>query len=202
MENWIPDLPDYRMPEAPVIDDEPTENRSTNAGRNSALEQDSSIPKGWKPTLEKPLPVVRCTGTVRNGERAGQRCGRWSIMGHDKCMVHGANLPNVQTAAAKRVEAAKLRLIEDADLAVDTLFELIKVGTADQVRLGAAKEILDRSGIKGGYDVNVEITNTVSAAEEIHKKLAQMAERMKPAEPELTDEGEILEEEVDDEQKD
>jgi hypothetical protein len=93
-------------------------------------------------------------------------------------MVHGGHLPNVQAAASKKVEAAKLRLIEDADLAVDTLFELIKVGTADQVRLGAAKEILDRSGIKGGVDVNVEITNNVSAADEIKKKLTLMAERM------------------------
>lgn len=187
MENWIPDLPGFAQPEPPSIDDEgTTENRSTNAGKNSALEQGSNIPTGWKPTLDQPLPVVRCTGTVRNGDRAGQRCGRWSIQGHDKCMVHGGNLPNVQAAAQKKVEAAKLRLIEDADLAVDTLFELLKPGTADNVKLGAAKEILDRAGVKGAIDVNVEVKHT-NPSDDIFKKLAIMRER---AAPKLEDLGE------------
>lgn len=199
MENWIPDLPVFTQPEPPSIDDEPTESRAPNAGNNSALEQDSSIPKGWKPTLDKPMPVVRCTGTVRNGDRAGERCGRWSIMGHDKCMVHGASFPNVQAAAAKRVEAAKLRLIEDADLAVDTLFELLQGTTADNVKLGAAKEILDRAGIKGTLEVNIEV-NHANPSEGILKKLSIMRERaIAAAEPEveeLVDEGERVAEEM------
>lgn len=186
MENWIPDLPGFTQPEPPSIDDAPTENRSTNAGKNSAREQGSNIPVGWKPTLDQPLPVVRCTGTIRNGDRTGERCGRWSIMGHDKCMVHGGHLPNVQKAAATKVEAAKLRLIEDVDLAVDTLFELLKPGTAANVQLGAAKEILDRAGVKGSIDVNIEVT-TANPSEDILKKLQIMRER---ANPQLEDLGE------------
>jgi hypothetical protein len=113
-------------------------------------------------------------------------------------MVHGASLPNVQAAAAKKVEAAKLRLIEDADLAVDTLFELLKPGTADNVKLGAAKEILDRSGIKGTLDVNIEVSHA-NPSEDILKKLAIMRDRAEAAKAEeaeivdaeeLTDEGE------------
>lgn len=201
MPNWIPDLPIHEpMPEPPVIDgDDGNWKPSSNAGNNSALEQDSTIPKGWKPTLDKPLPVVRCTGTVRNGEREGQRCGRWSIMGHDKCMVHGGHLPNVQKAAASKVEAAKLRILEDSDLAVDTLFELLRPGVADQVRLGAAKDILDRAAIKGGADMTVEVTHSVSLAGEIEKKIEIMRQRelaklaeAEAAEAELVDEGEIL----------
>jgi hypothetical protein len=192
MENWIPDLPGFVQPEPPSIDDEPREIRALNAGNNSPREQGQNIPKGWKPTLDKPLPVVRCTGTIRNGDRTGERCGRWSIQGHDKCMVHGGHLPNVQQAAAKKVEAAKLRLIEDADLAVDTLFELLKPGTADNVKLGAAKEILDRSGIKGAIDVNVEVSH-VNPSDDILKKLQTMRERT-AKEPELIDEGEIVDE--------
>lgn len=193
MENWIPDLPGFTQPEPPSIDDEPKENRSTNAGKNSAREQGSNIPVGWKPTLDQPLPVVRCTGTIRNGDRTGERCGRWSIMGHDKCMVHGAQFPNVQQAAQKKVEAAKLRLIEDADLAVDTLFELLQGTTADNVKLGAAKEILDRAGIKGTLDVNIEV-NHINPSEDIFKKLQIMRDRaVAAAEPEeeLVDEGEM-----------
>lgn len=195
MENWIPDLPGYTMPEPPTVEGlaSPT-NNSPNAGKNSALEQGVNIPQNWKPTLDKPLPVVRCTGTVRNGDRQGERCGRWSIMGHDRCMVHGAQLPNVQKAAATKVEAAKLRLIEDADLAIDTLFELLKPGTAAQVQLGAAKEILDRAGVRGGTELSVEVHSNVSAADEIKKKLSLMAERMgadtKQAEEDLEDLGE------------
>jgi hypothetical protein len=191
---WIPDLPFETVPEPPPLhDDEEPENRSPNAGNNSALEQGQNVPAGWKPTLDKPLPVVRCTGTVRNGDRKGERCGRWSIMGHDRCLVHGGHLPNVQKAAATKVEAAKLRLIEDADLAVDTLFELLKPGTAANVQLGAAKEILDRAGVKGGYDVNVEITTGSDPSEDILKKLQIMRER---AQPKLEDLGE-REDEVD-----
>lgn len=192
MDNWIPDLPGFSQPEPPPLEDEPKESRALNAGNNSAREQESNIPKGWKPTLEKPLPVVRCTGTIRNGDRTGERCGRWSIMGHDRCMVHGGHLPNVQKAAATKVEAAKLRLIEDVDLAVDTLFELLKPGVADNVKLGAAKEILDRSGVKGAIDVNIEV-KTADPSEDILKKLQIMRER---AAPKLEDLGEKDEDEV------
>lgn len=170
--------------------------RAPNPGNNSALEQDSNIPRGWKPSVEKPLPVVRCTGTVRNGDRTGERCGRWSIMGHDKCLVHGGHLPNVQKAAQKKVEAARMRLIDDADKAVDTLFELIMVGTADNVRLGASKEILDRAGIRGGVEMKVEVEHTVAPSESIRDRLNDMAKRLapKPVEPEPEDLGEVLDE--------
>lgn len=209
MPNWIPDLPmPEPMPEPPRFYDEDGEevtvNMSSNAGKNSALEQGVTVPEGWKPTLDKPLPVVRCTGTVRNGERAGMRCGRWSLMGHDKCMVHGGHLPSVQKAAATRVEAAKLRILDDSDLAIDTLFELLKAGVADQVRLGAAKDILDRASIKGGPDMTVEVVHSVSMAEDISKKLEVMRQREIAAREkaeaeaqeaeELEDQGEYLDE--------
>lgn len=197
MPNWIPDLPTAEpMPEPPRIsmDGEEEFKMSSNTGKNSALEQGVVVPSGWKPSLDKPLPVVRCTGTVRNGEREGMRCGRWSLMGHDKCMVHGGHLPSVQKAAATRVEAAKLRLLDDSDLAIDTLFELLKSGVAENVRLGAAKDILDRSGIKGGADMTVEVVHTMSMAEDVGKKLEIMRQRelakRAEAEQEIVDEGE------------
>lgn len=112
-------------------------------------------------------------------------------------MVHGAQLPNVQRAAATKVEAAKLRLLEDSDLAVDTLFELLQPGVADQVRLGAAKDILDRAAIKGGADLTVEVNHNINPSEEINKKLDIMRQRMLAAakveeDSHLQDEGEIL----------
>lgn len=171
-------------------------NNSRNAGNNSAREQDSLIPKKWKATIDKPLPVVRCIGTIKNGDRAGERCGRWAVAGGTVCMVHGAQLPNVRKAAEARVHAAKMRLLEDSDMAIDTLFDLLRPGTAAQVQLGAAKEILDRAGIKGGVDaVQVEVTHK-SNADNISERLKAITNRLNPEpDPDLTDEGEIIDEE-------
>lgn len=169
--------PDYGLPQPPPFTGDEYENRSSNAGMNSALEQGATVPKDWKPTTAEPLPVVRCTGTVRNGDRKGERCGRWSIRGHDKCMVHGGQLPAVQKLAQSRIESAKLRIIDDADLAIDTLFELLKAGTADQVRLGAARDILDRAGVKGNTEIDVKVEHSVKPSEIIQDKLRTIAER-------------------------
>lgn len=169
--------------------------KALNSGKNSALQQGAMIPSSWRPTADQPLPVVRCTAKVKNGPREGERCGRWSIAGATVCIVHGGRLPNVREAAAQRVETAKMRLIADSDKAIDTLFELIAPGTQDNVRLGAAKEILDRAGIKGGADMTVEVNHNVSYAEEIEKRLASIRERLEPSAEE-----DVLDVEIDSEQ--
>jgi hypothetical protein len=149
-----------------------------NPVKYSALQQDAIVPAGWKPTVAHPVPPMRCTGTVRSGVREGQRCGRWSIEGHDKCIVHGGNLPNVKEAARKHVEAARLRLIGGADDAIDTLFELMSSSqTADNIKLGAAKEILDRAGVKGPAEFHVEVEHKVSPVDAIRDKIAKIAKR-------------------------
>lgn len=158
-------------------DDEPV-NRSSNAGKNSALEQGRTIPANFKPTLKNPLPVIRCTAKVRNGPRTGERCGRWSIAGHEVCLSHGGNLQNVKEAANKRIEAARLRLIDNADAAIDTLIDLMENSSADGIKLGAAKEVLDRAGIKGPVDFHVEVEHKMSPADSIRNRLASIAKRL------------------------
>lgn len=190
------------QPPPPVFETEVKEvtSKSPSAGKNSALEQGRNTPAGWKPTVAQPLPPVRCTGTVRNGPREGERCGKWSLEGHDKCLVHGGNLPNVREAAAKKVEAAKLRLLGESDAAIDTLMELIEPGTAAQVRLGAAKEILDRAGIKGGADLTVEVQQIVSYKDEVATRLKEIRERkaaMEAKKNEIIEDAEIVEEGTD-----
>lgn len=165
------DLDDLDLPD----DDTPPPGPST--GKASPLQQGTVVPAGWKPTMAKPIPNIRCTGTVRNGDRKGERCGKWAIQGGTVCRSHGGTIPNVQEYAKKMVEAARLRLIDDADLAIDTLFELIQPGTADQVRLGASKEILDRAGVKGPIDFHVEVEHKVSPVENIKNRLANIAKR-------------------------
>lgn len=166
---------------------------SSNAGKNSAAEQGVEIPMNWTPTATEPIPVVRCKATSTT---SGERCKRWSIRGTTVCQSHGGRLPNVVEHAQAVVESARLRLMGLADDAVDVLNDLVQPGVSDQIRLNAAKEILNRSGINEAIKVEVEHSN-VSATDEINKKLKLMRERMlgdeKQAE-ELEDQGEIIDE--------
>lgn len=174
----LPSLPDD-YDAAPV-------NRSNNPGKNSAVEQGSNVPMGWKPTPAEPVPVVRCTAPVRNGPRKGEQCPNWSIRGATVCLVHGGRLPNVRKHAEEVREAAKMRLLGLSDMAIDTLEELADAQGAagPAVRLKAATEILDRAGIKGGIDLAVTHEVKTNPSEEIAKRLAGIAKRLTPEEVE------------------
>jgi hypothetical protein len=143
---------------------------------NTAEGQNSVIPLGWKPTRSQPVPVVRCVQIKRNGER----CKRWSLRGYDKCLRHagpGARMAdgNVRQYAEAVIEAGRLRLIDDSDEAIDTLHDLIQPGSGEGIRLKAATEILDRAGIRGGYEVKSEQEIIVSGAEAIRDRLSKLA---------------------------
>lgn len=144
----------------------------------TAEEQGSDIPVGWKPTVAEPLPVVRCT-TIK---KDGTRCKAWSLRGATVCIAHGARLPNVHKNAEARIEAARLRIIENADMAVNVLEELMQPGTAESIRLKASTEILDRAGVRGGYEIQVDGEVTVSPADEIAKRLSKLSEGAKAVE--------------------
>lgn len=178
------------MPEAPSIDDEPV-NRSPNAGKNSAAEQGVEIPSGWKPTVENPVPVVRCKATSTT---SGERCKRWSIRGTTVCQSHGGRLPNVIEHSQAVVESARLRLFGLAEQAVDVLEDLSQPGTSDAIRLKAAELILNRAGLKDAVELKVEVTQGVSPSEDILKKLSIMRDRITASSEdemeELIDEGE------------
>jgi hypothetical protein len=147
---------------------------SQNRSGLTAVEQGSNIPLGWKPTAAEPVPVVRCVTIKKDGER----CKRWSLRGYDKCYRHSGsgNLKNVEKYADAVVEAARLRLIGNTDTAVDVLEQLMQPGTAEGVRLKAATEVLDRSGVRGGFEVQVEGEVKHSPAEEIQKRLDKLAQ--------------------------
>lgn len=149
-------------------------NLSTNAGKNSAHEQGVDVPTTWKPSIAEPVPVVRCTA---NSFSTGERCKKWSLRGTTVCVKHGAQLTNVREHAEAVVDAARMRIMGMADDAVDGLEDLIQVGTAPQIRLAAIKEVLDRAGLKGGPDLSVEVTHTVSYKDEISNRLKDIKER-------------------------
>lgn len=138
--------------------------------------QGSITPLGWKPTATKPVPVVRCVQIKKDGER----CKRWSLRGYTKCHRHAGpgamEGGNVAKYAEAVVEAARLRLVDDSDKALDVLNELLQPGSSEGIRLKAATEVLDRAGIRGGFDVKVDVEVNENPAEEISRRLAKLAE--------------------------
>jgi hypothetical protein len=95
------------------------------------------------------------------------------------------------------VEAARMNLMGMAEEAVDVLHELLQPGTSEAIRLKAAENILNRSGVKEALEMKVEVTNGANPSDDIFKKLQIMRERTTPALEEdiidaedLVDEGE------------
>lgn len=168
----VPDFDDMPDPEAP--------RKHRSAGMTSAREQGTMTPVDWRPTAAEPIPVVRCTGTLRNGVRKGERCGKWAIRGATVCLNHGGHLPSVREHAQSVVEAARMRIIGLADEAIDALEELVQPGTGEAIRLKAATELLDRAGVKGAIEMKVEMTSFAAPSETINERLAEIAKRLAP----------------------
>lgn len=157
--------------------------------KRSALAQGAEIPQGWKPTLREPIPVVRCHHIFRDTHpRAGERCGRWSLRGTLKCFRHSGNgnLKNVEEYRRAIIESARLELTGAVPDALATLIDLSQNSGADNVKLKAATEILDRSGIRGGTELDVQV-NDVTGTDPAHTlaerlgKLRVAAEQVKAA---------------------
>lgn len=156
-----PDLPPGQVP-----DEDALKHRSV---KRTAAAQGSNIPQGWKPSLRKPIPVVRCHYIFKDTHaKAGEQCEKWSLRGSLLCYTHGGrgNLQNVEDYRKAIVDAARLELTENVPMALDTLFHLAQNSGADNVRLKAAESILDRTGIKTAdqLEVSLEVTQTDPAA--------------------------------------
>lgn len=138
-----------------------------------------TVPPSWKrATLGAPVPVVRCTYIFPDShERPGEQCRRWSIRGTTICLVHGGRLPGVQEHSQAVVEAARLRLVEATDEAVDWLLDLGRNATSEAVRLGAAKDVLDRAGAKSADVVDVNVNVGQSPSDVLRERLRKLKER-------------------------
>lgn len=159
------ELPDFATPPS----------RGNNGeGKQTAEQQASNVPLGWKPTFQKPLPSVKCTATKRDGNP----CGAWSLAGATVCLKHGGHLPNVKTAIEERKAAARLLLIDASGDAAETIEYLARFATQENVRLAAAKEVLDRAGIKGGADMTIDVQHSLAPSKMLDEKIAQMANRL------------------------
>lgn len=162
-----------------------------------------TVPEKWRPTVNEPVPVVRCTTIKANGER----CKRWSLRGATQCASHGGRLPSVREHAAATVEAARLRIIDLSDNAVDVIQDLMLNSAADKIRLDAARDLLDRAGIKGAVEIDVTVEQVTSPADRARQKIDEFAARLaeqalKEEEARRAEEAEIVDAELEDEEDD
>ena len=87
------------------------------------------------------------------------RCMWWSS-GRPKdgglCRIH---LRYIQHKPTEDIIRARARLVQAAPYAVETLEELMQTAISEPVRLKAATEILDRAGIRGGIEIDANVTH-------------------------------------------
>ena len=84
------------------------------------------------------------------------------MKGQRVCRFHGGATQRSREKAAEMVERAELRLRGLSDKAVDRLEGLIDSADSESVVLSAAKDILDRAGLKAPDRVEVDASITVT----------------------------------------
>lgn len=119
--------------------------------------------------------LVSFPGRCRYIKADGIRCLLWHagrVRDDGLCRTHLGAVKN-QTGGA--VERARERIQQAAPAAVDVLEELMETATSEPVRLGAAKEILDRAGVRGGTEIDAKITLEMKpASETIRERLEEL----------------------------
>jgi hypothetical protein len=127
---------------------------------------------GVEPKKRLPLPS-RCKAIKDDGVR----CQLWTggrPQDEGFCRVHLGSLRNKPTDS---VERARQRLTQAAPTAVDTLEQLMDSAESEPVKLKAATEILDRAGVRAGFDINTDVTLDVRpAAAIIAERLQRIAQ--------------------------
>jgi hypothetical protein len=162
------------IPPPPPLDGESAKPREI---LYSAAQQESDIPQGWKPTVAKPLPAIRCQFIKKDGNR----CIKWGVPGTGGwCVKHGAALPAMRKAAAARVEEARTMMMGKTPEMFEVLYSLTKPGVSEGVRLKAVTEILDRAGLKAGQEVNITVEHVGSPLDDIMNQLEIIAGNKDP----------------------
>jgi len=138
------------------------------ATRNWLKEQEEGGPKSAK---RAPLGLP---GRCRMTKTDGTRCQLWNsgrIKDDGLCRIHLGSTRRT----ANNVEIARQKISQASTYAVDVLEELMETAVSEPVKLKAATEILDRAGVRGGMELNVDIKNTDrSPAEVLAERLARL----------------------------
>lgn len=102
------------------------------------------------------------------------RCQLWNsgrIKDDGLCRIHLGSTRRT----ANNVEVARQKISQASSYAVDVLEDLMETAISEPVKLKAATEILDRAGVRGGMELNIDIKNTDrSPAEILAERLARL----------------------------
>ena len=98
----------------------------------------------------------RCSAT----NRAGAPCGKFSMRGQTVCRNHGGSSPQALAKAQAAIERADMKIRGLAIPAVDAIERLLQA-ESEAVNLAAAKDILDRGGLKAAHRIEVDTEITV-----------------------------------------
>lgn len=107
----------------------------------------------------------------------GHRCENWfngTVDYGTFCKVHQSNRPYGEDEQAGHLARARNRIQSAASAAVEELEALLNTATSEPVRLGAAREILDRAGIRGGVEIDQNVTVMLPAADILRQRLDQL----------------------------
>lgn len=127
----------------------------------------------------------------------GIRCMLWAS-GRPKddglCRVH---LRSLKHKTSDDIERAREKLTQSAPYAVDKLEELMEFAESEPVKLKAATEILDRAGVRGGYEVDTNATLDVRpAADVIQERLERLAAGAAAAAATLNENQKVIDAEI------
>lgn len=138
---------------------------------------------------KQPLLPTRCVAIKEDGIR----CQLWNngrVADEGLCRVH---LGSLRQRPTDSVERARSRLTQAAPAAVDVLEQLMDSAESEPVKLKAATEILDRAGVRAGFDIDTNINIDVRpAASIIAERLARLTEGARAVENILTPQEDIV----------
>ena len=125
------------------------------------------------PKTDKRAPLG-LPGRCRMIKTDATRCQLWNsgrIKDDGLCRIHLGSTRRT----ANNVEVARQKISQASSYAVDVLEDLMETAISEPVKLKAATEILDRAGVRGGMELNIDIKNTDrSPAEVLAERLARL----------------------------
>jgi hypothetical protein len=140
-------------------------------GATRAYIKEQSAPPVSSKRKPAALPT-RCT----NVKDDGIRCQLWSsgrLQDDGLCRIH---LRSVKHRPGDDIERARQKLFQAAPYAVDVLEDMMSNAESEPVKLKAATEILDRAGVRGGMEIDTNISLDVRpAASIIAERLNRLA---------------------------
>lgn len=151
-------------------------------------------------TPEHKLPLLpnRC----KRLRADNSRCWQWEwpvAQAEGFCRNHSSYASfHAGEQMAKMTDASRMRLSQLQGPALEALEDLILNSTVPHVRLKAATEVLDRTGIRAGSDITISGTVTheaIDPAQAVRDRLNSLAERLSPPPLEL-EESDVIEGEV------